>query len=79
MSENKTLLQQIEEEAVDSKSDVASLLRKCQVLATRLRNDALKDWIRYELNGSTAGIIQIVTLASVNAVSCIRSDYKVDF
>ena len=51
MSENKTLLQQIEEEAVDSKSDVASLLRKCQVLATRLRNDALKDWIRYELNG----------------------------
>ena len=51
MSENKTLLQQIEEEAVDSKSDVASLLRKCQVLAARLRNDSLKEWIRYELNG----------------------------
>lgn len=53
MPENKTLLQQIEEEAVDSKSDVASLLRKCKVLATRLRNDSLKDWIRCELNGYT--------------------------
>ncbi len=51
MPENKTLLQQIEEEAVDSKSDVASLLRKCQILAARLRNDSLKDWIRCELNG----------------------------
>ncbi|MBP5788457.1 MAG: hypothetical protein J6Y19_11660 [Kiritimatiellae bacterium] len=51
MSENKTLLQQIEEEAVASRSDVASLLRKCLVLATRLRNDSLKEWIRCELNG----------------------------
>lgn len=51
MSESKTLLQQIEEEAVDSKSDVAALLRKCQVLATRLHNDSLKDWIWHELNG----------------------------
>ena len=47
----KNLLQQIEEEAVDSKSDVASLLRKCQVLASRLHNDSLKGWIRNELNG----------------------------
>ena len=47
----KNLLQQIEEEAVDSKSDVASLLRKCQVLASRLHNDSLKGWIHNELNG----------------------------
>ena len=53
MSESKTLLQQIEEEAVDSKSDVAALLRKCLVLASRLRNDSLKSWIQFELNGYT--------------------------
>ena len=47
----KNLLQQIEEETVDSKSDVASLLRKCQVLASRLHNDSLKGWIHNELNG----------------------------
>ncbi len=51
MSESKSLLQQIEEEAVDSKSDVAALLRKCQVLASRLHNDSLKGWIWNELNG----------------------------
>lgn len=51
MSEQINLLQQIQEEAVDSKSDVASLLRKCQVLASRLHNDSLKEWIRFELNG----------------------------
>ena len=51
MSDSKNLLQQIVEEAVDSKSDVASLLRKCQVLAFRLHNDSLKGWIHNELNG----------------------------
>ena len=51
MTNSKNLLQQIEEEAVDSKSDVASLLRKCQVLAFRLHNDSLKGWIHNELNG----------------------------
>lgn len=51
MSDSKNLLQQIEEEAVDSKSDVASLLRKCQILAYRLHNDSLKGWIHNELNG----------------------------
>jgi hypothetical protein len=51
MSESKTLLQQIEEEAVDSKSDVAALLRKCIVLASRLQNQPLKQWLKKELNG----------------------------
>lgn len=54
MEERKNLLRQIEEEAVDSKSDVASLLRKCQVLASRLQNEALKCWVRRELSGYKA-------------------------
>jgi len=51
MGKNKTLLQQIEEEAVAADSDLASLLRKCCVLAARLQNGALKNWAVSELNG----------------------------
>ncbi len=53
MGKNKTLLMQIEEEAVAADSDLASLLRKCCVLATRLQNAALKRWAMFELNGYT--------------------------
>ena len=53
MGESKSLLQQIEEEAVDSKSDMAALLRKCLVLASRLQNNTLKKWAWCELNGYT--------------------------
>lgn len=53
MGKNKTLLAQIEEEAVAADSDLASLLRKCCVLAARLQNAALKKWAMFELNGYT--------------------------
>lgn len=46
-----TLLQQIQNDAVDGKTDLATLLRKCRVLAARLKNDEFKNWVQYELDG----------------------------
>ncbi|BCX48609.1 chemotaxis protein cheY [Haloferula helveola] len=45
------LLTQIQNEAVDGESDLSSLLRKCRVLAQRIDNAALKEWVNHELNG----------------------------
>lgn len=45
------LLQEIQKEAVDGKADLATLLRKCRVLAARLKNDEFKNWVQYELDG----------------------------
>lgn len=53
MGEGKTLLEQIKEEAVAADSDLATLLRKCCVLAARLQNATLKKWTMFELNGYT--------------------------
>jgi len=46
-----TLLQEIQKEAVDGSSDLPTLLRKCRILAARLKNDKFKNWIQYELDG----------------------------
>lgn len=46
-----SLLKEIQDEAVTSQSDIASLLRKCRVLASRLKNDDLKNWVQNELDG----------------------------
>jgi hypothetical protein len=51
MGKGKTLLEQIKEEAVAADSDLATLLRKCCVLASRLQNATLKKWAMCELNG----------------------------
>lgn len=45
------LLQDIVAAATQENCDVPSLLRKALVLASRLRNDELKDWVTHELNG----------------------------
>ncbi len=45
------LLHEIQKEAVDGKADLATLLRKCRVLAARLKNDEFKNWVQYELDG----------------------------
>jgi AbiTii len=50
-----TLLQQILTESVDSSSDLASILRKCRVLAQRLGHDGFKDWVTHELEGYPDG------------------------
>jgi hypothetical protein len=46
-----TLLQEIQGEAVDAKSDLATLLRKCRILAARLKNEEFKNWVQHELDG----------------------------
>jgi hypothetical protein len=46
-----SLLREIQSAAIDSSVPVATLLRKCKVLAARLGNEEFKAWIDNELNG----------------------------
>jgi hypothetical protein len=46
-----TILEEIQNAAVDSKSDLGELLRKCKVLAARLGSQPLEDWLIWESNG----------------------------
>ncbi|MCX8519851.1 MAG: hypothetical protein ORN21_06935 [Methylophilaceae bacterium] len=46
-----TLLRDIQETAVNTDSDVATLLRKCKILAARLGNAEFKHWVDQELKG----------------------------
>lgn len=45
------LLEDIQAAAVDAKSDLSTLLRKCKLLAARLDNKQLENWILLESNG----------------------------
>ena len=46
-----SLLREIQTDVIDSKSDVASLLRKCKVLAARLSSAKFGAWLDNELSG----------------------------
>jgi len=46
-----TLLREIQADAVNPNIDLPTLLRKCKILATRLKNEAFKHWIENELDG----------------------------
>jgi hypothetical protein len=46
-----SLLEEIQKEAVDSTSDLGTLLRKCKLLAARLGSQPLEDWLIWESNG----------------------------
>lgn len=46
-----TLLEDIQNSAVDARSDLATLLRKCKLLAARLGSQPLEDWVIWESNG----------------------------
>lgn len=46
-----TILEDIQNSAVDAKSDLATLLRKCKLLAARLGSQPLEDWVIWESNG----------------------------
>jgi AbiTii len=46
-----TLLEDIQNSAIDGKSDLAELLRKCKLLAARLGSKPLEDWLIWESNG----------------------------
>jgi hypothetical protein len=46
-----SLLREIQDTAVDSDVELATLLRKCKVLGARLGNSDFKQWVEFELNG----------------------------
>lgn len=46
-----TLIEEIQRDAVDSKSDLGTLLRKCKLLAARLGSRTVEDWLLWESNG----------------------------
>jgi hypothetical protein len=46
-----SLLREIQSAAIDSNTDLATLLRKCKVLAARLGNQEFKVWVDNELSG----------------------------
>lgn len=46
-----TLLRTIQDAAIDADTSLATLLRKCKVLAARLNNDEFRNWVENELNG----------------------------
>jgi hypothetical protein len=46
-----SLLRQIQDAAIDADQPVASALRKARVLAARLDNEPLRQWVSHELNG----------------------------
>ncbi|MDE0636669.1 MAG: hypothetical protein OXI43_12590 [Candidatus Poribacteria bacterium] len=45
------LLEDIQKDAIDASSDLGSLMRKCKVLAARLKSKELEDWLIWESNG----------------------------
>jgi hypothetical protein len=46
-----SLLTEIQAAATDPSQSTADLLRKCQILAFRLRHEPFKQWVSHELNG----------------------------
>lgn len=46
-----SLLREIQDAAIDSHTSLATLLRKCKVLAARLGNKEFKNWVESELSG----------------------------
>ena len=46
-----TILEDIQNAAVDGKTDLATILRKCKLLAVRLDSKPLEDWVIWESNG----------------------------
>lgn len=46
-----TLLRELQQDALDPKVDITTLLRKARVLAARLNNPEFVSWIQHELNG----------------------------
>lgn len=46
-----SLLREIQDAAVSSKTRVSDLLRRCKILAARLKSEELAQWVEHELNG----------------------------
>lgn len=52
-----SLLREIQNSAIDGSTDLETLLRKCRVLAARLKNDEFKQWVQWELDGYPANSV----------------------
>src|SRR6185312_6987548 len=50
-----SLLREIQSDATDSGASLEALLRKCLVLASRLKHEKLREWVNHELNGYRDG------------------------
>jgi hypothetical protein len=50
-----TLLEDIQQAAVDGTTDLGTILRKCKVLAARIGSKELEDWLVWESNGYPDG------------------------
>lgn len=50
-----SLLREIQNAAIDGSTDLETLLRKCRVLAARLKNEQFKNWVQSELDGYPSG------------------------
>lgn len=50
------LLRDIQLAAIDGASDLETLLRKCRVLASRLKLDDFQNWVQWELDGYPQGV-----------------------
>ncbi|HVU37447.1 MAG TPA: hypothetical protein VHC95_03875 [Opitutales bacterium] len=46
-----SLLQEIQNAAIDGSSDIETVLRKCRLLAARLKHEDFKNWVQWELDG----------------------------
>ena len=46
-----SILQEIQQEALDSQGDLGQILRKCKLLAAKLHSQPLADWLVWESNG----------------------------
>jgi hypothetical protein len=46
-----SLLREIQSDLADRRGDVASVLRKCKILAARLRSEEFARWVEWELDG----------------------------
>ncbi len=46
-----SILEEIQQAAVDANSDLGTLLRKCKVFAARMESQPLENWLIWESNG----------------------------
>ena len=52
-----TLLNDIQQAAIDENANLASLLMKCRLLAHRLDNSEFQNWVTYESDGYPRGVV----------------------
>lgn len=54
--ETLSQVKEVQEAATNSSESLATVLRKCQVLAHRLKHEPLQEWVGHELNGYRDGV-----------------------